>query len=126
MAMATPPPNQANDAEYAELSKRKLFSILTILKRMPLKNFFATFFKGKIFLYGRFFSAILKVSHNTNHMVVLKKNILNMVSLMRENCFAHILSKTPGYLLGSPSIDGKIFQPGIFKLQDSNVINGRL
>ena len=35
MAMATPPPNQANDAEYAELSKRKLFSILTILKGMP-------------------------------------------------------------------------------------------
>ena len=35
MATATPPPNQANDAEYAELSKRKLFSILTILKRMP-------------------------------------------------------------------------------------------
>ena len=42
MAMATPPPNQANDAEYAELSKRKLFSILTILKRMQLKKFVAT------------------------------------------------------------------------------------
>ena len=55
MAMAIPPLNQANDAEYAELSKRKLFSILTILKRMPLKNFFATFFKGKILLYGRIF-----------------------------------------------------------------------
>ena len=55
MAMAIPPPNQANDAEYAELSKRKLFGILTILKGMPWKNFFATFFKGKILLYGRIF-----------------------------------------------------------------------
>ena len=55
MAMTTPPPNQANDAEYAELDERKLFSILTILQRMPLKNFFATFFKGKILLCGRFF-----------------------------------------------------------------------
>ena len=54
MAMTTPPPNQANDAEYAELSKRKLFNIVTILKGMPLK-IFATFFKGKILLCGRFF-----------------------------------------------------------------------
>ena len=42
--MAIPPPNQANDTEYAELSKRKLFGILTILKGMPWKNFFASFF----------------------------------------------------------------------------------
>ena len=55
MAMTTPPPNQANDAEYAELSKRKLFSILTILKGMQWENFFATFFKDKILLYGRIF-----------------------------------------------------------------------
>ena len=47
MAMATRPPNQVNDAEYAELPKRKLFSILTILKRMHLKNFFATFFRPR-------------------------------------------------------------------------------
>ena len=73
MAMTAPPPNQANDAEYAELSKRKLFSILTILKRMQLKNYFATFFKGKILLCVRFFSSMLKVSRHTNHMVVLRK-----------------------------------------------------
>ena len=73
MAMATPPPNQANDAEYAELSKRKLFSILTILKRMPLKNFLQRFFMENIVVWAFFFSAVLKVSRHTNHMVVLRK-----------------------------------------------------
>ena len=99
MAMATPPPNQANDAEYAELSQRKLFSILTILERMPVKNFFATFFKGKILFCGRFSECYPQSMSPYEPYGRIKKNILNMVSLKSENCFAHILLKTPGYLL---------------------------
>ena len=54
MAMAASPPNQANDAEYAELSKRKLFSILTILKGMPIKIFLQSFLRENIVVWAFF------------------------------------------------------------------------
>ena len=39
-----------------------------------MENFLQRFLKGKYCCMGVFFSAILKVSRHTNHMVVLRKH----------------------------------------------------
>ena len=99
MQMPLTPPNPAKEAEYAELHERKLFGILTFLGQISMKNFFVSVFKGKILSNELFFYRYAQSISPYKPYGRIKKNILNMVSLKSENCFAHILLKTPGYPL---------------------------